>query len=1038
MKILSLTTRNFKNLPDQKWELDDKFQAVTGLNEAGKSSLLEAIVVGLYGDATSTDSRYERMRRWNSSEHIYVALDLILGGSHCAIERDFESGKNTLIVDKNPIRAKDKVRAWLEQRLPLPSEKAFLQTACIKQNEIDCDIDASDLRTQIEQHSLSSTGQDMEDLCHALEKSASELQRGIHHPAKYPGRIKQASDELARLQQEQDDLERKESEANRALVEYEQVAAQVEKLEADLSQHEEHLRLDREFVDADRIYKQRSAEIPSLKAKIERLNGLPQLLEAVEREHGQLQASIAEIKLRHEKAQSWLRKRGELTECEGSLAELAGDIALLKGCDEGMQALKDPLRFTGIVPEDFSNFRALQKQLAECKTGLEREKAESSELATELQRAKEQLASYTGPRQEHNEATEKLKSEREAAAQAVEAQRHKESLAQEKLRLAAKLEQIRALESERTMLDQNLRTYKPLEGIDAATFRGALSSARALEGALKDEGIGFEIDPAQPIQVTIHVDGGTSEDVVLEQARKFVARREILAQVPGLGSLRLTNESQTSRKLAEQRDEITSTLARASLENPEDLLHQFERRNELAGRLTASIAKLQTASESRSTDEWDASLEALDKQLGDLSQRIARAGVIRALSVIDQDLEASQDELNRIVTGTAQAEAQITSLTRQLDTIAKRIGVQQGQLATLQNEIANLLKRATRQNEAGLNALEQAYLRYQGELSKIQTRKAQVLNGRLEAHIYSRRTAEEEKARELRKELERLAADALPEEELKELRIRIEESEKMVRAAGDKVAALKHEKQLLEADQLEQKYQEAVTQAAIAQEKRNENDPYAFATPGERLECSRQIDKLRRNLQALHTRCAELKVKSDEAGSGQNRIADLKETIADHEHRLQRLNQRFETDSSVLEYLQKARDKAFADLLAAIPSGVGELLGRITAGKYARVEGSGFTLKPWSTDKGGTLELEEMSGGTSDQFYLSLRLEALQAIFPDDLPPFILDDALVSADPQRRAAILSILEEYSAKGQVIFLTCQEWPELTKYPSLHLG
>ncbi len=79
-----------------------------------------------------------------------------------------------------------------------------------------------------------------------------------------------------------------------------------------------------------------------------------------------------------------------------------------------------------------------------------------------------------------------------------------------------------------------------------------------------------------------------------------------------------------------------------------------------------------------------------------------------------------------------------------------------------------------------------------------------------------------------------------------------------------------------------------------------------------------------------------------------------------------------------------------------------------------------------------------MSGGTSDQFYLSLRLEALRAVFPDELPPFILDDALVSADPQRRAAILSILEEYSAKGQVIFLTCQEWPELAKYQCLRLG
>jgi uncharacterized protein YhaN len=179
-------------------------------------------------------------------------------------------------------------------------------------------------------------------------------------------------------------------------------------------------------------------------------------------------------------------------------------------------------------------------------------------------------------------------------------------------------------------------------------------------------------------------------------------------------------------------------------------------------------------------------------------------------------------------------------------------------------------------------------------------------------------------------------------------------------------------------------------------------------------------------------------LKSEAAGACQSRIADLKETIASQERQLQRLQQRFQTDSGVLDFLQKARDKAFADLLAAIPSGVGELFGRITAGKYARVEGAGFTLQPWSDAKEGTLGLAEMSGGTSDQSYLPLRLEALRAIFPDELPPFILDDALVSADPQRRATILSILGGHSAKGQVIFLTCQEWPELEEFPCLRLG
>ncbi len=609
---------------------------------------------------------------------------------------------------------------------------------------------------------------------------------------------------------------------------------------------------------------------------------------------------------------------------------------------------------------------------------------------------------------------------------------------QEKLRVAAKLEQVKQIESERFALEQELATYKSLDSIDARAFGAGLSSAKALEGALKDEGIGFEIDPARPIQITIQVDGGARGDVMLERARKFVARREILAHVPGFATLHLTNESQTARKLAEHREEITSTLARASSETPDDLLRRFERRGQLADRLTASTVKLQTAAESRAIDEWESSLKALDKHLGNLSERIAKVGVSRGLSSIDQDLQASQSKLNGVMTGTAQVEARVQFLTQQLDTLAKRTAERHARLATLQNDVADPLKRAAVENEAGLSALEQAYLQYQAKASEIKMKKAQVLNGRLEAHVYSRHSVEEEKARQLTKELERLAADALPDEKLNELGTQIEGLEKRVKEAGDNVVALKKEKQLLDADRLEQKFNEAVTQATIAEAKKKEYEGYAFSTPGERLEGSRQIEKLQINFKALQNKRAELKIRSDAAGASQSRIADLKETIAEHEHRLERLKQRFETDSCVLEFVQKAREKAFADLLTAIPSGVGQLFRRITADKYTRVEGAGFTLQPWSADKGGTLEPQEMSGGTSDQFYLSLRLEALQAVFREEVPPFILDDALVSADPQRRAAILAVLEDHSAKGQVIFLTCQDWPELSKFPRLQLG
>ena len=150
------------------------------------------------------------------------------------------------------------------------------------------------------------------------------------------------------------------------------------------------------------------------------------------------------------------------------------------------------------------------------------------------------------------------------------------------------------------------------------------------------------------------------------------------------------------------------------------------------------------------------------------------------------------------------------------------------------------------------------------------------------------------------------------------------------------------------------------------------------------------------------------------------------------------MKHQLDIDGAVLQYLRDARATALAELLAAIPAGVGNLMNQITTGRYGRVDGDGFDLHVWSDQKGAALELPEMSGGTVDQFYLSLRLEALRSIFPDDLPPLILDDPLVSCDPQRRSRIVEILDWHSEFGQVIYLTCHDWPELERYPSLQLG
>ncbi|MDH3360011.1 MAG: chromosome segregation protein SMC, partial [Desulfobulbaceae bacterium] len=76
-------------------------------------------------------------------------------------------------------------------------------------------------------------------------------------------------------------------------------------------------------------------------------------------------------------------------------------------------------------------------------------------------------------------------------------------------------------------------------------------------------------------------------------------------------------------------------------------------------------------------------------------------------------------------------------------------------------------------------------------------------------------------------------------------------------------------------------------------------------------------------------------------------------------------------------------------------------------------------------DTGAKVKIEEMSDGTRDQLYLSLRLAYLdhELTESDREPmPFVLDDILMNFDDARSAATLKILVELSKKTQIIYFT----------------
>lgn len=81
-----------------------------------------------------------------------------------------------------------------------------------------------------------------------------------------------------------------------------------------------------------------------------------------------------------------------------------------------------------------------------------------------------------------------------------------------------------------------------------------------------------------------------------------------------------------------------------------------------------------------------------------------------------------------------------------------------------------------------------------------------------------------------------------------------------------------------------------------------------------------------------------------------------------------------------------------------------------------------------------------LSAGTADQLYLSVRLAICEMILPPEQnPPLILDDALLTFDDARLSTTLDYLTRLGAQRQILLFTCQgrEAALLRGHPGVHI-
>jgi len=190
-----------------------------------------------------------------------------------------------------------------------------------------------------------------------------------------------------------------------------------------------------------------------------------------------------------------------------------------------------------------------------------------------------------------------------------------------------------------------------------------------------------------------------------------------------------------------------------------------------------------------------------------------------------------------------------------------------------------------------------------------------------------------------------------------------------------------------------------------------------------RQDCQQTRFELRQLVERMGQLSEQIRQLTGDRGMAAKRfeLSQLESQLADLAHQARVLSLTF----CVLERVKATyeRDRQPETLREA-----SDYLSRLTAGRYVRVwTRLGQNVLLVDDSDGRSLSIELLSHGTREQLFLSLRL-ALVGLFARRgiALPLILDDVLVNFDAARAKAAIGVLHDFSERGhQILMLTCHE-------------
>lgn len=137
MRISHLILRDFGKFENFECDFSPGLNVIKGPNEAGKSTIVDALTAALFSKPETADKHLNDIKRWGGEKGPTVEALVSVDGTPYKLTRDFQNGRSSLNGDTvNLPGGTQTVDDWIKKQIGITSEEIFKATACITQGKI--------------------------------------------------------------------------------------------------------------------------------------------------------------------------------------------------------------------------------------------------------------------------------------------------------------------------------------------------------------------------------------------------------------------------------------------------------------------------------------------------------------------------------------------------------------------------------------------------------------------------------------------------------------------------------------------------------------------------------------------------------------------------------------------------------------------------------------------------------------------------------------------------------------------------------------